>query len=189
MCVCGGGGDQLQIKRTHEPIYGKRNHSLIYTGQFYTLMQYTQVHTCTQCTYTLYNVHTIHTHTHTVNPLLSHFCEPPSSLVSKPHPLNSLSLPLSTNILLDDHCVPKLSDFGLARELQAKPNQRSSYSTQSNVVMGTLANMAPEFLRNRKMTTKTDVYSFGVVLLGLFTGLVADDPTLKQWTLVRGVAI
>ena len=84
------------------------------------------------------------------------------------------------------YCVPKLSDFGLARELQAKPNQRSFYSTQSNVVMGTLAYMAPEFLRNRKMTTKTDVYSFGVVLLELFTGLAADDPTLKQRTLVKG---
>ena len=150
--------------------------------------QYTQVHTthtCTHCTYTLYNVHTIltPTHTHTVNPSWCHGCE---VLNPKPRPLNSLSLPLSTNILLDDHCVPKLSDFGLARELQAKPNQRSSYSTQSNVVMGTLAYIAPEFLRNRKMTTKTDVYSFGVVLLELFTGLAADDPTLKQRTLVKG---
>ena len=36
------------------------------------------------------------------------------------------------------------------------------------------------------MTTKTDVYSFGVVLLELFTGLAADDPTLKQRTLVKG---
>ena len=36
------------------------------------------------------------------------------------------------------------------------------------------------------MTTKTDVYSFGVVLLELFMGLAADDPTLKQQTLVKG---
>eukprot|EP00731_Ephydatia_muelleri_P021765 Em0014g356a len=89
----------------------------------------------------------------------------------------------SSNILLDDHCVPKLSDFGLARELQSKPTRTSSYSTQSSGVMGTLAYMAPEFLRSRKMTTKTDVYSFGVVLLELFTGQAADDPTLKQRTL------
>lgn len=89
----------------------------------------------------------------------------------------------SSNILLDDHCVPKLSDFGLAHELQAKPTRTSSYSTQSNGVMGTLAYMAPEFLRSRKMTTKTDVYSFGVVLLELFTGQAADNPTLKQRTL------
>lgn len=80
--------------------------------------------------------------------------------------------------------MPKLSDFGLAHELQAKPTRTSSYSTQSNGVMGTLAYMAPEFLRSRKMTTKTDVYSFGVVLLELFTGQAADNPTLKQRTLV-----
>ena len=30
--------------------------------------------------------------------------------------------------------------------------------------------MAPEFIRNGKLTAKTDVYSFGVVLLELFTG-------------------
>ena len=50
--------------------------------------------------------------------------------------------------------------------------------------MGTVAYMAPEFLRNRKLTRKTDVYSFGVVLLELFTGLAADDPTVEQRTLV-----
>ena len=103
-------------------------------------------------------------------------CQNPSSLHSiSSHP---------PTILLDDHCVPKLSDFGLARELQAKPTRTSSYSTQSNGLMGTLAYMAPEFLRSRKMTTKTDVYSFGVVLLELFTGQAADDTTLKQRTLV-----
>ena len=49
--------------------------------------------------------------------------------------------------------------------------------------------MAPEFLRNRKLTRKTDVYSFGVVLLELFTGLAADDPTVEQRTLVSVVAL
>ena len=53
--------------------------------------------------------------------------------------------------------------------------------------MGTVAYMAPEFLRNRKKTPKTDVYSFGVVLLELFTGLAADDPTREQRALVSCV--
>lgn len=105
------------------------------------------------------------------------------------HPSLYFLFPTSSNILLDDHCVPKLSDFGLARELQSKPTRTSSYSTQSSGVMGTLAYMAPEFLRSRKMTTKTDVYSFGVVLLELFTGQAADDPTLKQRTLVSNQSL
>lgn len=92
----------------------------------------------------------------------------------------------SANILLDSHLIPKLSDFGLARECHRKPSQQSTYSTQSKVVMGTMAYMAPEFIRNRKLTPKTDVYSFGVVLLELYTGLAADDPSLEERRILVG---
>lgn len=51
--------------------------------------------------------------------------------------------------------------------------------------MGTVAYMAPEFFRNRKLSPKMDVYSFGVVLLELYTGLAADDPTVAQRALVK----
>ena len=91
----------------------------------------------------------------------------------------------SANILLDSRLVPKLSDFGLARECSARTTQQSRYSTKSEVIMGTVAYMAPEFFRNRRLSPKMDVYSFGVVLLELFTGLAADDPTAPQRTLVR----
>ena len=102
------------------------------------------------------------------------------------HPLFlTLSPPLSANILLDSHLVPRLSDFGLARECSARSSQQSQFSTQSEVIMGTVAYMAPEFFRNRKFSPKTDVYSFGVVLLELYTGLAADDPAVPQRALVR----
>lgn len=99
----------------------------------------------------------------------------------------TVTRPSSANILLDVNYVPKLSDFGLARELTCKPNCKSTVSTRSHVVMGTMAYMAPEFLRNKKLTTRTDVYAFGVVMLELYTGQPAfsSDPALKERMLVR----
>ena len=118
----------------------------------------------------------LHCHTHTPS-------HTPSHTSSHTH---ILTLAHSANILLDSHLIPKLSDFGLARECHRKPSQQSTYSTQSKVVMGTMAYMAPEFLRNRKLTPKTDVYSFGVVLLELYTGLAADDPSLEERRILVG---
>ncbi|PVH65907.1 hypothetical protein PAHAL_1G102300 [Panicum hallii] len=65
------------------------------------------------------------------------------------------------NILLDDKCVPKITDFGIARLLNGnKVKQTITH------VRGTLGYLAPEWFNNeRKVDSKVDVFSFGIVLL------------------------
>ncbi|KAL9680104.1 hypothetical protein QQ045_017981 [Rhodiola kirilowii] len=78
----------------------------------------------------------------------------------------------SSNILLDEGFVPKLSDFGLAK--LGPTGDKSHVSTR---VMGTYGYCAPEYAMTGQLTVKSDVYSFGVVFLELITGRRAIDGT------------
>jgi len=71
------------------------------------------------------------------------------------------------NILLDQNGEPQLTDFGLARLVEA-----DSTVTGTLEVLGTPSYMAPEQARgkNAKLTNATDVYGLGAVLYQLLTG-------------------
>ncbi|PIA40987.1 hypothetical protein AQUCO_02300040v1 [Aquilegia coerulea] len=70
------------------------------------------------------------------------------------------------NILLDENLNAKVSDFGLAKLISSK-DQR--YRTLTSV-RGTRGYLAPEWLANLPITSKSDVYSYGMVLLEIVSG-------------------
>src|SRR4029077_5043783 len=71
------------------------------------------------------------------------------------------------NILLDAKGEPMLTDFGLARLVEA-----DSTVTGTLEVMGTPSDMAPEQAagNNAQLTSATDLYGLGAVLYQLLTG-------------------
>ncbi|CAL0311187.1 unnamed protein product [Lupinus luteus] len=73
----------------------------------------------------------------------------------------------SSNILIDSDFNAKVSDFGLAKLLEAG---ESHVTTR---VMGTFGYVAPEYANSGLLNEKSDVYSFGVLLL---EGITGRDP-------------
>src|SRR4051812_39469143 len=72
-----------------------------------------------------------------------------------------------TNVLLTAQGMPKVSDFGLAKQLDADQGQ-----TQSGAVVGTPSYMAPEQAlgKVREIGPATDIYALGALLYELLTG-------------------
>ncbi|KAK9290187.1 hypothetical protein L1049_008353 [Liquidambar formosana] len=70
------------------------------------------------------------------------------------------------NILLDENYTSKVSDFGLAKLVNPKDHR---YRTLTSV-RGTRGYLAPEWLANLPITSKSDVYSYGMVLLEIVSG-------------------
>jgi hypothetical protein len=83
------------------------------------------------------------------------------------------------NVLLDADGHPWLTDFGIARIVDA------TRVTATGVVVGTAAYMAPEQVRGEAVGPPADVYALGLVLLEVVTGQREYDGAAVESALAR----
>ncbi len=79
-----------------------------------------------------------------------------------------------SNVLVaeyDNHAVPKIIDFGVAKATGGKLTERTMF-TQYGQLVGTLEYMSPEQAKFNQLDvdTRSDIYSLGVLLYELLTG-------------------
>jgi serine/threonine-protein kinase len=92
------------------------------------------------------------------------------------------------NILINDHGLVKIVDFGLAAAI-SHPDSRL---TGSGTLMGTPTYMAPEQIRGTEVDPRTDIYSLGVIMYEMFTGkppYVGADPLSVLYQHIEGKAL
>jgi non-specific serine/threonine protein kinase/serine/threonine-protein kinase len=84
-----------------------------------------------------------------------------------------------SNVLVtmqDDHPVPKIIDFGIAKAT-SQPLTEHTLHTSIGGLIGTLEYMSPEQaeMGGADVDTRTDIYALGVILYELLTGVLPVD--------------
>ena len=75
-----------------------------------------------------------------------------------------------TNIMVAPDGIPKILDFGLAKQYRAMSREEETESMEPASGGGTLPYMAPEQLLGEPPDARTDIYAFGNILYEMTTG-------------------
>ena len=93
------------------------------------------------------------------------------------------------NIMVDEHGLVKVLDFGLAKLTEAAPASADERTrslqptTEEGKIVGTVAYMSPEQAEGKQVDTRSDIFSFGSVLYEMVTGQRAFHGDTKASTL------
>jgi CRP-like cAMP-binding protein/tRNA A-37 threonylcarbamoyl transferase component Bud32 len=88
------------------------------------------------------------------------------------------------NILVDDHDNVKITDFGLALNINKKMDTDSTFI----MGVGSPAYMSPEQIKGYPLNQKTDLYSLGVLLFHMLTGRLpfrASNPAQLVYKIIN----
>ena len=93
------------------------------------------------------------------------------------------------NIMVNEHGLVKVLDFGLAKLTEAAPagdNESTRTlrpTTEEGKIVGTVSYMSPEQAEGKKVDARSDIFSFGAVLYEMVTGGQAFHGETKASTL------
>ena len=93
------------------------------------------------------------------------------------------------NIMVNEHGLVKVLDFGLAKLTEAAPAGDSESTrtlrptTEEGKIVGTVSYMSPEQAEGKKVDARSDIFSFGSVLYEMVTGGQAFHGDTKASTL------